>query len=87
MTLIDDGTIPGLFGTSPFDDEGVATRRTVVIERGVLKSWLTNTYAARNSVSQRRAMPRAVSPGMRASDTIICFWKKVNSHRTRSFEM
>lgn len=47
VTLIDDGTIPGLFGTSPFDDEGVPTRRTVVIEHGVLKSWLTNTYAAR----------------------------------------
>ena len=47
VTLIDDGTIPGLFGTSPFDDEGVPTRRTPVIERGVLKNWLLNTYAAR----------------------------------------
>jgi PmbA protein len=47
VTVIDDSTIPGLFGTSPFDDEGVASRRTVVIERGVLKSYLMNTYAAR----------------------------------------
>lgn len=47
ITLIDDGTIPGLFGSSPFDDEGVPTRRTVVIERGVLKSYLLNTYTAR----------------------------------------
>ena len=47
LTVIDDGTIPGLFGTSPFDDEGVPSRRTVVIERGVLKSYLLNTYAAR----------------------------------------
>jgi len=47
VTLIDDGTIPGLFGSSPFDHEGVPTRRTAVIEHGVLKSWLTNTYAAR----------------------------------------
>jgi PmbA protein len=47
VTVIDDGTLPGLFGTSPFDDEGVASRRTVVIERGVLKSYLMNTYAAR----------------------------------------
>jgi PmbA protein len=47
VTVIDDATIPGLFGTSPFDDEGVASRRTVVIERGVLKSYLMNTYAAR----------------------------------------
>lgn len=47
LTVIDDGTIPGLFGTSPFDDEGVPTRRTVVIEKGVLKSYLLNTYTAR----------------------------------------
>ncbi len=46
FTLIDDGTIPGLFGTSPFDDEGVPTRRTPVIENGVLRSYLLNTYAA-----------------------------------------
>jgi PmbA protein len=46
VTIVDDGTLPGLFGTSPFDDEGVASRRTVVIERGVLKNYLLNTYAA-----------------------------------------
>jgi len=47
ITLIDDGTMPGLFGSSPFDDEGVPTRRTPVIERGVLNSYLLNTYTAR----------------------------------------
>jgi PmbA protein len=47
LTIVDDGTIPGLFGTSPFDDEGVPSRRTVVIERGILKSYIMNTYAAR----------------------------------------
>jgi len=47
VTIIDDSTIPGLFGTSPFDDEGVPTRRTGVIDRGVLSSYLLNTYTAR----------------------------------------
>jgi PmbA protein len=47
ITIFDDGTIPGLFGSSPFDDEGVPTRRTPVIERGVLKNYLLNTYTAR----------------------------------------
>jgi len=47
VTVIDDGTLPGLFGTSPFDDEGVPSRRTVVIEKGVLQSYLLNTYTAR----------------------------------------
>ena len=47
VTVIDDGTIPGGFGSSPFDMEGVPTRRTVVVENGVLKSYLLNTYAAK----------------------------------------
>src|SRR5579871_2658090 len=47
VNLIDDGTIVGGFGTSPFDGEGIPTRRTVVIENGVLKSYLLNTYTAK----------------------------------------
>ncbi len=47
VTVIDDGTMPGGFGTSPFDSEGVPTRRTVVIEQGMLKSYLLNTYTAK----------------------------------------
>src|SRR5262249_23766643 len=47
VTLVDDGTMPGGFGTSPFDGEGVPSQRTLVIEKGVLKSYLLNTYAAR----------------------------------------
>ena len=47
VNVIDDGTMPGGFGTSPFDGEGVPTRRTVVIENGVLKSYLLNTYTAK----------------------------------------
>ena len=47
VNIIDDGTIAGGFGTSPFDGEGVPTRRTVVVENGVLKSYLLNTYTAK----------------------------------------
>ena len=47
LTIVDDATLPGLFGSSPFDDEGVAGRRTVVVERGVLRSYLLNAYCAR----------------------------------------
>jgi PmbA protein len=47
VNVIDDGTMPGGFGTSPFDGEGVPTRRTAVIENGVLKSYLLNTYTAK----------------------------------------
>ena len=47
LTVIDDGTMPGGFGTRPFDGEGVPTRRTTVIENGELKSYLLNTYTAK----------------------------------------
>jgi PmbA protein len=47
VTVVDDGTLPGLFGTSPFDGEGLPTRRTVIIEKGVLKNYLLNTYTGR----------------------------------------
>src|ERR1700688_605211 len=47
VNVIDDGTIPGGFGTSPFDGEGIPTRRTFLIENGVLASYLLNTYTAK----------------------------------------
>lgn len=47
VTIIDDPTIPGLFGTSPFDDEGVPGRRNVIVDQGVLKTYLLHTYTAR----------------------------------------
>jgi PmbA protein len=47
VTVVDDATMPGRFGTSPFDDEGVPSRRTVVIDKGMLSAYLLNTYTAR----------------------------------------
>ena len=47
VTIVDDGRLPRAMGTSPFDGEGVPTRRTVVFERGVLRTHLFDTYYAR----------------------------------------
>jgi len=47
VNVIDDGTIIGGFGSSPFDGEGLPTRRKVIVENGVLKTYLLNTYTAR----------------------------------------
>lgn len=47
VTVVDDGLLPGRLGSRPFDSEGVPTQRTVVIENGVLRNYLCNTYAAR----------------------------------------
>lgn len=47
INVMDDGLLPGRLGSGPFDAEGVACRATPVIENGVLKNFLCNTYAAR----------------------------------------
>lgn len=47
VNVVDDGRVAGALGTSPFDGEGVPTRRTPVFERGVLRSFLYDTYYAR----------------------------------------
>lgn len=68
ITMIDDGTMVfdhtladgstlrvGGFGTSPFDGDGLKTRRTVVVERGILKELMLNTYTARKLSMQSTA--------------------------------
>lgn len=52
LTIVDDNTLllptgMGGFGSSPFDDEGLPSQRTVVVEGGVLRNYLLNTYTAR----------------------------------------
>lgn len=74
VTVIDDGTLPGGLGTSPFDGEGVPTRRTVVIERGVLKSYLLNTYVARKlnlRTTGNASGGRAGNPGIGSTNFFL----------------
>jgi PmbA protein len=47
LTVIDDARLVGAPGSRPFDGEGLPTRRSVIVENGVLRSWLLDTYAAR----------------------------------------
>lgn len=47
ITVYDDGQLPGLLGTRPYDSEGVPTQKSTVIEKGTLKNFLCNTYAAK----------------------------------------
>ncbi len=46
VTLIDDGLLKGAPATSPFDGEGVPSRRTELIAAGTLRGYLHNTYTA-----------------------------------------
>ena len=43
------------FGTSPFDGDGLPTRRSVIIENGILKELMLNTYTARKLNMQSNA--------------------------------
>lgn len=47
LTLIDDPTIPGTVGSEPFDDEGLPTRRNIIIDSGILKTYLHNSNTAK----------------------------------------
>lgn len=46
ITLIDDATLQGGLGSRPFDAEGVASRRHMVIEAGQLERFLTDGYSS-----------------------------------------
>jgi len=47
FSLIDDGVIPEGVASRPFDDEGAPTGETIVINNGVLRSYLHNSSTAR----------------------------------------
>jgi PmbA protein len=47
VTVYDDARVVGGLGSRPFDGEGLPTRKTTVVERGVLKSYLLDTYSGR----------------------------------------
>lgn len=46
ITLVDDGTLDGRFNSAPYDDEGVPHRRTVLVQDGVLQSFLYDLKTA-----------------------------------------
>ena len=49
LTIIDDGTIPKKLGSAPFDGEGVPTKKNILVENGILKNFIYNTYAAKRA--------------------------------------
>jgi len=49
ITAVDDPTIPRFVSSVPFDGEGQATRRNLIIDKGVLKTFLYDTPTARKA--------------------------------------
>src|SRR5215471_6406428 len=52
VTILDDALMAAGLGSSPFDDEGVPTQTTPIIESGVLKNYLHTAYTARKLQSE-----------------------------------
>lgn len=49
VSIVDDGAMIGRIGSRPFDGEGIAAIRNTVVEKGVLKTFLYDTKAARRA--------------------------------------
>jgi PmbA protein len=49
ISVVDDGTLDGRIGSASYDDEGVAHRRTVIVEQGVLNNFLYDLKTAAQS--------------------------------------
>ncbi len=47
ITIVDDPHMVRRAGSKPFDGEGVATEKQVLVENGILKTWLLDSAAAR----------------------------------------
>jgi TldD protein len=47
LTAIDDGTLNGVWGSLAVDDEGTPTQKTVLIENGILKNFLSDRVGAK----------------------------------------
>lgn len=47
VTLVDDATLRNCYGSYEFDDEGIPAQRTVLIENGILKNYLTDILSSR----------------------------------------
>jgi len=75
LTIADDGSLPGLRGTHPYDDEGTPTGRTDLIENGVLVGRLHSRETAAKMDEQPTGNARATSyrypPIVRMSNTFI----------------
>lgn len=75
VTAIDDGTIPGAWGSVNIDDEGTPNRRRVLIENGILKSYLIDKLNGRRMGMETTASSRrqdyTFPPVSRMSNTFI----------------
>ena len=75
VTAIDDGTIPNAWGSINIDDEGTPARRNVLIEKGILKSYMIDKFNGRRmgmeSTGNARRQSYAYTTTSRMTNTYI----------------
>ena len=90
VTAIDDATIPNAWGSYNFDDEGTPAQRTVLIENGVLKSYMIDKFNGRRmgmaSTGNARRQSYAYTPTSRMSNTYIAPGQDKNEDIIASME-
>ena len=76
VTAVDDGTIPNAWGSINFDDEGTPSHRNVLIENGILKSYLIDKFGGRRMgmapTGNARRESYAYVTTSRMTNTFIC---------------
>ena len=90
VTAIDDGTIPNAWGSINIDDEGTPAQKNVLIENGVLKSYMIDKFNGRRmgmaSTGNARRQSYAYTPTSRMTNTYIAPGKDKNEDIIASME-
>ena len=91
VTAIDDGTIPNGWGSINIDDEGHAAQRNVLIENGVLRSYMIDRFNARrmgmDPTGNGRRESYAYTPTSRMTNTFIAPGTDKNEDIIASMEL
>lgn len=76
VSAVDDGTLPGEWGSINVDDEGCAPQRNLLIENGILKGYLIDKLGARRmgmpSTGSSRRQGYSYAPTSRMTNTFLC---------------
>lgn len=76
VSAVDDGTMPGEWGSENVDDEGTPTARLVLIENGILKNYMIDRLNGRRMgmapTGSARRESYAFAPTSRMRNTFIC---------------
>jgi TldD protein len=75
ISVVDDATLPNMRGTYAYDDDGIASERTVLVEDGILKNYLYDRFYAmkygNKSTGNGRRESFRFKPIPRMSNTMI----------------